>query len=253
MGDDEEVININITSTISDNPHMYRDLPEESKTREVTEEVVRSDGFLLRYAPEALRNDKGIVETAVEESGECLEYASYEMKANKDVITKALASSALAIEFVPRGLREDPDVIRTGAYQLIEEVKGGCLLFFNAVMECSSSEEKRVIDPLLEYTTEILEQSINAVSETVVAMVENKAAPPYSESTQRLIRMAMQTIDLTEPCSICLSPLETIETVGGLACGHFAHKQCLVQSLRSMARCPVCREMAPRDPCGSTK
>jgi hypothetical protein len=42
MGDDEEVININITSTISDNPHMYRDLPEESKTREVTEEVVRS-------------------------------------------------------------------------------------------------------------------------------------------------------------------------------------------------------------------
>ena len=73
--------------------------------------VVKSAGYALRYASEALKNDREVVLAAVQKDGEALIYASEVLKNDREVILAAVQQNASALEYVGGTLRNDNDVL----------------------------------------------------------------------------------------------------------------------------------------------
>lgn len=83
-----------------------------------------TDGRILSFLPDKLKNNKKVVATAVENGGS-LEYASDQMKSDREIITLAVKTRGSSeLTYVPREIREDDIFIM----DLIHDKKDGRIL-----------------------------------------------------------------------------------------------------------------------------
>lgn len=73
--------------------------------------AVQTDGTLLRFADNDLRNDFDIVLSAVHQNGLALEFASTKLKSDKFIVSEAVKQYSEAIIFAGSYLQKDIDII----------------------------------------------------------------------------------------------------------------------------------------------
>lgn len=80
-------------------------------TKEEWIKKVSNDGFLLKKAPEELRNDKDVVMAAISEQGYAFISASEELKNDKDVVMAAISQKGCVLQYTSERLRSDKEVV----------------------------------------------------------------------------------------------------------------------------------------------
>ena len=72
--------------------------------------VAAQNGYLLKEASTALRDDMDVVLTACRQFGQALQYASDVMRASKEVVVAACAQDGWAVHFAHPDIKDDLDV-----------------------------------------------------------------------------------------------------------------------------------------------
>jgi hypothetical protein len=91
--------------------------PELSSDREIIMKAVTSDGLVLQYLSDALRNNPEIVKIAVEQNGLALEFASDNLKDDQDIVKIAVEQNGLALEFASDNLKDDRNIVKIALEQ----------------------------------------------------------------------------------------------------------------------------------------
>jgi hypothetical protein len=72
---------------------------------------VKQDGWALKYASKALRNDPQIVIEAVKQDGHALSYASVALRNDPQIVVEAVKQDGYALQFASAALRNDPQIV----------------------------------------------------------------------------------------------------------------------------------------------
>lgn len=102
--------------------------------RKATLAGVAQNGYELKNASKALKNDKEVVLAAVNQNGWSLRFASTALKNNKEVVLAAVRQNGLAIQLASKELRNDLDVVKAAVTQNAE-----ALFFASAALKNNKS------------------------------------------------------------------------------------------------------------------
>eukprot|EP00933_Yihiella_yeosuensis_P014938 TRINITY_DN13181_c0_g3_i3.p1 TRINITY_DN13181_c0_g3~~TRINITY_DN13181_c0_g3_i3.p1 ORF type:complete len:489 (+),score=118.87 TRINITY_DN13181_c0_g3_i3:90-1469(+) len=97
--------------------------------------------------------------------------------------------------------------------------------------------------PLPQLTRESCEALFPRRSSSSASGTADHSAGAPTELSLRLQALASFTtsVELPDPCAICLSHMCVPQRLGRLPCGHCFHRVCVVTWLRSSPNCPHCR------------
>ena len=76
-------------------PREVTEIKENSSNREYVLKAVSTNGKLLEYADDNLKNDKEVVLTAIENNPEALEFASDLLKKDREIVYKSVSEVRL--------------------------------------------------------------------------------------------------------------------------------------------------------------
>ena len=83
----------------------------------LTYNAVKQNGWPLKYASDALKNDKEVVLAAVKQNGRALGYASNALKEDKDVVLEAVKQNGRALGYAHYDLKNDRGVVLAAVTQ----------------------------------------------------------------------------------------------------------------------------------------
>ena len=73
--------------------------------------AVQQAGYALRYASEALKSNKSVVQKAVEQYGFSLQHAAEDLQDDKELVQKAITYSGYTLQYASLRLRSDPGLV----------------------------------------------------------------------------------------------------------------------------------------------
>lgn len=119
-------------AAVRSNPFVLRYAPDSVKAdRTIVQIAVEIDGFALQYASTALRGDRAIVLLAVLSEPKSLRYASNDLLADRDVCLLALRRNGDMLRFVDPELQNDRDIVITAVQK-----DGEALMWASDAMQC---------------------------------------------------------------------------------------------------------------------
>lgn len=79
--------------------------------------IVRQDGLMLQYAPEAVRGNIEIAKAAIKQNPMALEYISEDLKSNIELIKMAVKLNPMALEFASDSFKNNIELVETAVKQ----------------------------------------------------------------------------------------------------------------------------------------
>ena len=87
------------------------------ENREVVLALVKSNGYSIFLASEALQNDREIVLTAVKQNGEALEHVSDDLRNDREIVMAAVQQDGRALHDASENLRNDREIVLAAVKQ----------------------------------------------------------------------------------------------------------------------------------------
>mmetsp|Transcript_116823 Transcript_116823/g.337530 ORF Transcript_116823/g.337530 Transcript_116823/m.337530 type:complete len:239 (-) Transcript_116823:131-847(-) len=78
---------------------------------------VRENGTLLKYLPEAIRNDVEVAYVAVSSAGQALEYVSADLRADRRIVLAAVRQTGWSLMYASEEMRADREVVLAAVRQ----------------------------------------------------------------------------------------------------------------------------------------
>ncbi|MEC7030807.1 MAG: DUF4116 domain-containing protein [Pseudomonadota bacterium] len=104
--------NINILSTLRENPEVFKYAAEELKNdTDVVLAAVKKNPLMLQYAGSNCQDDRSIVFAAVEKNPLMLQYASSNCQNDRSIVSAAVRKFGMALRYASEELRDDKSIV----------------------------------------------------------------------------------------------------------------------------------------------
>jgi hypothetical protein len=187
-----------IERAIKENHNIYKDLTKQisklTEELEITKNIMRMNGRLLRHTPKHLKEDQSLVKIAVTQYGLALKYAK-NFQANQEMVALAVQQNGLALEFADPLLKANPDIVKTAVQE-----NGMALKFADKTLQ---AQENIVLSAVKQNGNAIefcdkslrtnLEESVHLWSQALTNAPEAKTWLPHKFYTNCRIKAALET------------------------------------------------------------